>query len=301
MVFFSITIDSIQVLSKPFDGASSYGSNGSLFVFEFDFYEKLSRKLRFTPNPNINSYSNTCSRCYSSNDKDIDDDVMMIMKDDNDVLWIDNKNMDLQHEMAMSEDEDWYRTFIIGTNNAADTNDDTNNNNDNNNMDRDERRFNRLLLALKQKNEHRIVKTTNQQLRRGKQQQQRRRRRRRRAVEEINPDMKLWPNLPTFKQFLRRESELRLMILGPGFADTIKDEASWRLKLYEKWLVLLEDGYGEDETFVNTNTNNTNTKRNRINTKKKQQQQYAKRMRKRDGVTPTRERNSRRMRRDDIR
>jgi len=41
MVFFSITIDSIHILSKPFDGASSYGSNGSLFVFEFDFYEKI--------------------------------------------------------------------------------------------------------------------------------------------------------------------------------------------------------------------------------------------------------------------
>jgi len=41
MAFFSITIHSIQILSKPFDGASSYGSNGSLFVFEFDFYEKI--------------------------------------------------------------------------------------------------------------------------------------------------------------------------------------------------------------------------------------------------------------------
>ena len=54
---------------------------------------------------------------------------------------------------------------------------------------------------------------------------------------------------PTNIQFLRQESELRLMILGPDFAETLRNEAKWRLNLYEKWLILLEDGYGEDETF----------------------------------------------------
>lgn len=54
---------------------------------------------------------------------------------------------------------------------------------------------------------------------------------------------------PANIQFLRQESELRLMILGPDFAETLRNEAKWRLNLYEKWLILLEDGYGEDETF----------------------------------------------------
>mmetsp|Transcript_2417 Transcript_2417/g.3356 ORF Transcript_2417/g.3356 Transcript_2417/m.3356 type:complete len:402 (-) Transcript_2417:3753-4958(-) len=69
------------------------------------------------------------------------------------------------------------------------------------------------------------------------------------TIDEIQPEGSFWPSLPNFKQFLRQESELRLMILGPDFAETLRNEAKWRLNLYEKWLILLEDGYGEDETF----------------------------------------------------
>jgi len=43
---------------------------------------------------------------------------------------------------------------------------------------------------------------------------------------------------PTNIQFLRQESELRLMILGPDFAETLRNEAKWRLNLYKKWLIL---------------------------------------------------------------
>jgi len=45
---------------------------------------------------------------------------------------------------------------------------------------------------------------------------------------------------------LRRESELRLDLLGPWAADVVKDEADWRLELYKGWLKLLDEGVGED-------------------------------------------------------
>ena len=81
-------------------------------------------------------------------------------------------------------------------------------------------------------------------------------------IDEINPEGNInWPTLPTFKQFLRQESELRLMILGPKFSDVIRDEANWRLKLYEKWLLMLEDGIGNDDTFRNSRNQMTQQER----------------------------------------
>jgi len=56
----------------------------------------------------------------------------------------------------------------------------------------------------------------------------------------------LWMDVPTFKQYLRREADLRLMILGPDWEDWVKGESDWRLNLYSKWLNVVENGIGDD-------------------------------------------------------
>ena len=56
----------------------------------------------------------------------------------------------------------------------------------------------------------------------------------------------LWMDIPTFKQYLRREADLRLMILGPDWEDWVKGESDWRLDLYKKWLNVVENGIGDD-------------------------------------------------------
>ena len=55
-----------------------------------------------------------------------------------------------------------------------------------------------------------------------------------------------WMDIPTFKQYLRREAELRLSILGPDWEEWVKGESNWRLNLYQGWLELIEDGVGDD-------------------------------------------------------
>lgn len=56
----------------------------------------------------------------------------------------------------------------------------------------------------------------------------------------------IWMDIPSFKNFLRREAEFRLSILGPDWEDWVRGESEWRLDLYKKWLNLLKDGYGDD-------------------------------------------------------
>ena len=51
--------------------------------------------------------------------------------------------------------------------------------------------------------------------------------------------------MDTFRHLLRREAELRVRILGDDWADTVKRESSWRLRLYKEWLWNLHDGVGE--------------------------------------------------------
>jgi len=78
------------------------------------------------------------------------------------------------------------------------------------------------------------------------------RRRRRVSRRERNMDetqdskSSIWMDMPTFKQYLRREAELRLLILGPDWEDWVKGEGDWRLNLYQGWLSIVEDGYGDD-------------------------------------------------------
>ena len=78
----------------------------------------------------------------------------------------------------------------------------------------------------------------------------RERRRQRQSKRESDMDeskaSSLWMDMPTFKQYLRREAELRLSILGPDWEEWVRGESDWRLNLYKGWLELLEDGVGED-------------------------------------------------------
>jgi len=53
-----------------------------------------------------------------------------------------------------------------------------------------------------------------------------------------------WPDITTFRNLLRDEASLRLNILGDDWADIVKQESDWRLKLYKDWLWTLHDGIG---------------------------------------------------------
>lgn len=57
------------------------------------------------------------------------------------------------------------------------------------------------------------------------------------------PQSPLWVDISTFRDLLRRESEMRVSILGEDWTDEIKDENNWRLDLYKKWLWALNDGF----------------------------------------------------------
>jgi hypothetical protein len=79
--------------------------------------------------------------------------------------------------------------------------------------------------------------------------QQRRRRQSKREKSRENVDSKsssIWMDIPTFKQYLRREADLRLSILGPDWEGWVKGESDWRLNLYQGWLDIVEDGVGDD-------------------------------------------------------
>ena len=58
------------------------------------------------------------------------------------------------------------------------------------------------------------------------------------------PNSFIWPDMDTFRSLLRKEAEFRLRILGDGFADTVKEETTWRHDLYSNWLWTLKNGIG---------------------------------------------------------
>merc|ERR1712071_105087 len=70
--------------------------------------------------------------------------------------------------------------------------------------------------------------------------------RRRSNYVESEDDDSIWMDVSTFKQFLRREMDLRLWVLGPSWKDQIRNESQWRLGLYKQWKNMLEDGFGDD-------------------------------------------------------
>ena len=62
----------------------------------------------------------------------------------------------------------------------------------------------------------------------------------------IEPSASVWMDVETFKRKLRKEAELRLLILGPDWEEWVKGESDWRLNLYKKWLLIVEEGIGDD-------------------------------------------------------
>ncbi|KAL3784501.1 hypothetical protein ACHAW5_000063 [Stephanodiscus triporus] len=63
------------------------------------------------------------------------------------------------------------------------------------------------------------------------------------------PPNKFWMDLPTFRDFLRKEARFRLQILGPDWKESVLDESRWRYDLYKTWLTMLDDGIGENPLY----------------------------------------------------
>jgi len=55
---------------------------------------------------------------------------------------------------------------------------------------------------------------------------------------------KFWMDLPTFRDFLRKEAKFRLQILGPDWKESVLVESKWRYDLYKTWLTMLDEGVG---------------------------------------------------------
>mmetsp|Transcript_35312 Transcript_35312/g.84355 ORF Transcript_35312/g.84355 Transcript_35312/m.84355 type:complete len:639 (-) Transcript_35312:175-2091(-) len=67
--------------------------------------------------------------------------------------------------------------------------------------------------------------------------------------DEIPPN-RFWMDLPTFRDFLRKEAQMRIKILGPDWKETVLDESRWRYDLYKTWLVMLDEGVGENPLYA---------------------------------------------------
>ena len=48
-----------------------------------------------------------------------------------------------------------------------------------------------------------------------------------------NNNNKFSMDLPTFRDYLRKEARLRLRILGPDWRESVLDESRWRHNLYK--------------------------------------------------------------------
>jgi hypothetical protein len=59
-----------------------------------------------------------------------------------------------------------------------------------------------------------------------------------------SPNSLVWVDIDTFRKLLRNEAELRVRILGEDWADIVKEESDWRLRLYKEWLWALHHGIG---------------------------------------------------------
>eukprot|EP00984_Skeletonema_dohrnii_P030042 scaffold21143_cov120-Skeletonema_dohrnii-CCMP3373.AAC.5 len=61
---------------------------------------------------------------------------------------------------------------------------------------------------------------------------------------------KFWMDLPMFKDFLRKEAQFRLKILGPDWKESVMDESRWRYDLYKTWLQAIDEGVGENPLYT---------------------------------------------------
>ncbi len=70
-----------------------------------------------------------------------------------------------------------------------------------------------------------------------------------RGDDDVPPPNKFWMDLPTFRDYLRTEAQLRLKILGPDWKESVLDESRWRYDLYKTWLTMLGEGVGENQLY----------------------------------------------------
>ena len=70
-----------------------------------------------------------------------------------------------------------------------------------------------------------------------------------RGDDDEPPPNKFWMDLPTFRDYLRTEAQLRLKILGPDWKESVLDESRWRYDLYKTWLTMLGEGVGENPLY----------------------------------------------------
>lgn len=70
-----------------------------------------------------------------------------------------------------------------------------------------------------------------------------------RGDDDEPPPNKFWMDLPTFRDYLRTEAQLRLKILGPDWKESVLDESRWRYDLYKTWLTMLDEGVGENPLY----------------------------------------------------
>jgi hypothetical protein len=70
-----------------------------------------------------------------------------------------------------------------------------------------------------------------------------------RGEDDEPPPNKFWMDLPTFRDFLRKEAQFRLQILGPDWKESVLDESRWRYDLYKTWLTMLDEGVGENPLY----------------------------------------------------
>lgn len=74
---------------------------------------------------------------------------------------------------------------------------------------------------------------------------------------------KFWMDLPMFKDFLRKEAQFRLKILGPDWKESVLDESRWRYDLYKTWLQMIDEGVGENPLYTYTDKPRSSRRRSR--------------------------------------
>ena len=74
---------------------------------------------------------------------------------------------------------------------------------------------------------------------------------------------KFWMDLPMFKDFLRKEAQFRLKILGPDWKESVLDESRWRYDLYKTWLQMIDEGVGENPLYTYTDSSRPRRRRSR--------------------------------------
>ena len=85
---------------------------------------------------------------------------------------------------------------------------------------------------------------------------------------------KFWMDLPVFKDFLRKEAQFRLQILGPDWKESVLDESRWRYDLYKTWLQMIDEGVGENPLYTYTENPRGSRRRSRSRSEANYEREY---------------------------